>query len=168
MASEPATKDIGDEPTFDALGLASSLLRTISACALATLDRASGYPLATLTTLALDHDAVPLILISELSEHTRNLQADPRFSLLLASTGKGDPLTHPRLTLIGRAEITLSPAAKENFISQRPKAKLYADFLDFSLWRLVPDRIHLNGGFGKAHAGPAEPLLAHMRRTASH
>src|SRR6201997_5151401 len=81
--------------------LAKSLLRSIRAGTLGTLDRNTGHPFASLVNVATDVDGAPLILISRLSTHTANLEVDGRASLLLAATGKGDPLAHPRLTLLG-------------------------------------------------------------------
>ena len=149
--------------TFDALGLCADLMRKAGLVSLATLERGTGSPFVTLTTIALDGDCVPLVLISSLAAHTANLLADPRFSLLLARHGKGDPLAHPRLTLTGTARKTDSKLAKERFLARHAKARLYAEFTDFSIWRLEPGRVHLNGGFGKAHSGPAEPLLQKLR-----
>ena len=92
-----------------------------------------------------------LMLISTLSTHTRALQQDPRCALLLGEPGgKGDPLTHPRMTLSGRAEVTDKTAHKATWLAAIPKAQLYYDFADFLLYRLVPNAIDLNGGFGKA------------------
>lgn len=135
---------------FDAVGVAKHLLRTIRAGALATLDREDGTPFASLTTVATDVDGSPLLLLSQLSAHTQNLQRDPRASILLAQVGKGDPLAHPRLTVIGRARVEGAPRLRERFLARHPKAKLYADFADFSFWRLHIERAHLNGGFARA------------------
>lgn len=135
---------------FDAVGIAKHLLRTIRTGALATLDRADGIPFASLTTVATDSDGSPLLLMSQLSAHTQNLQADPRASILLAQAGKGDPLAHPRLTVIGRAETTREPRVRQRFLARHPKAELYADFADFSFWRIEVERVHLNGGFARA------------------
>jgi len=96
---------------FDAPALAKQLLRTLRTGALATLDRDAGFPFASLVTVATDLDGSPLLLMSQLSAHTLNLERDPRASLLLAQGGKGDPLAHPRLTVIGRAERTVEPRA---------------------------------------------------------
>ncbi len=155
MSSEPKANQ---PPDFNAIELAARLLLDLRIGALATL-QPDGAPLTTLVTIALDSDAVPLIFVSSLSAHTQNLARDPRFSLLLAETGKGDALAYPRLSLTGRALVTHSAIAKARFIDQNPKAKLYAEFTDFSLWRLEPTFIHLNGGFARAHSGPAEPVL---------
>src|ERR1700694_944300 len=88
-------------PDFDPKSVAKSLLRATRAGALGTLDRNTGHPFASLVNVATDFDGAPLILISRLSTHTANLEQDGRASLLLASTGKGDPLAHPRLMLLG-------------------------------------------------------------------
>ena len=139
-------------PDFDAPALAKHLLRTLRTGALATLDRAAGFPFASLVTVATDLDGSPLLLMSQLSAHTLNLERDSRASLLLAQGGKGDPLAHPRLTVIGRAERTTEPRARGRFLARHPKAKLYADFADFSFWRLEIAGAHLNGGFARAMA----------------
>src|SRR5271156_4064733 len=88
-------------PDFDPKAVAKALLRATRAGALATIDRNTGHPFASLVNVATDVDGSPLILVSRLSTHTANLEIDGRASLLLASTGKGDPLAHPRLTLLG-------------------------------------------------------------------
>ena len=137
-------------PEFDAVGIAKSLLRAIRAGALATLDRAGGFPFASLVTVATDHDGSPLLLTSRLSVHTQNLEQDSRASILLAERGKGDPLAHPRLTVVGRAERTSDERVRERFLARHPKARLYAGFGDFSFWRLEMTAGHLNGGFARA------------------
>ena len=94
---------------------------------------------------------VPHFLISTLSLHTKALQADPRCSILLGEPEpKGDPLTHPRMTVMGLAEQADKVALKDAWLSAIPKAKLYYHFSDFQMWRIVPQDVHLNGGFGKA------------------
>jgi putative heme iron utilization protein len=135
---------------FDAVGTAKLLLRSIRAGALATLDRESGSPFASLVTVATDQDGSPLLLISGLSTHTQNLKQDGRASILLSQGGKGDPLAHPRLTVIGRAEVSPEPRIRRRFLARHPKAALYADFGDFAFWRLEVIGAHLNGGFARA------------------
>src|SRR5262245_65404075 len=85
---------------FQPAAVAKSLLRTIRAGTLATLDRNTGHPFASLVNVATDVDGSPLILVSRLSTHTANLEHDGRASVLVAETGKGDPLAHPRLRLV--------------------------------------------------------------------
>jgi putative heme iron utilization protein len=137
-------------PEFDAVGIAKELLRGIRAGALATIDRAGGFPFASLVTVATDHDGSPLLLMSKLSAHTQNLEQDPRASILLAQRGKGDPLAHPRLTVIGRASRSTDDHVRRRFLARHPKAQLYAGFGDFSFWRLEIAAAHLNGGFARA------------------
>src|SRR6202167_2211529 len=86
---------------FNPIAVGKELLRATRAGALATIDRNTGHPFSSLVNVATDIDGAPLILISRLSTHTANLELDGRASLLLASSGKGDPLAHPRLTLLG-------------------------------------------------------------------
>jgi putative heme iron utilization protein len=136
--------------TFDGVALAKKLLRATPAGALATLAKDTFYPFASLTSAATDSDGAPLLLLSELAHHTRNLRADPRGSLLLAEGGKGDPLAHPRLTVVGRLAPVASARARARFLRRHPKAALYADFADFAFWRLEPEAAHLNGGFARA------------------
>ena len=144
----------GPPAGYDAIGEAKRLARGIKLGSLCTIDRATGHPIATLSTMATDYDGVPILLLSQLSAHTRNLDADPRASILLAQGGKGDPLAHPRVTLIGRAEKQGDPAIRERlkgrFLRRNPKSALYADFGDFAFWRLELSAAHLNGGFAKA------------------
>jgi putative heme iron utilization protein len=140
---------------FDPKGLAKILLRSIRAGTLGTLDRNTGHPFASLVTVATDVDGSPLILTSRLSTHTANLEADGRASVLLAETGKGDPLAHPRLTVLGAfARIEKESAdetrVRRRFLARHPKAELYAGFGDFAFWRMQVAAAHLNGGFARA------------------
>ena len=152
----------GGDPDFKPLAEAKRLLRGVRAGSLGTLN-GSGDPFASLVTVATDHDGSPLILVSQLSAHTRHLDKDPRVSLLLAETGPGDPLAHPRLTITGKAEKIAAPDARKavraRFLARHPKAELYADFGDFSFWRIAMEQVHLNGGFARAARFPADRLL---------
>jgi putative heme iron utilization protein len=133
-------------------------LRAIRTAALATLTE-SGAPFATLTAIATDHDGTPILLLSTLAHHTRNLERDGRCSLLLSQGGRGDPMAHPRLTVVAKAARTQSQEARARFLRRNPKAQLYADFPDFSFWRAEIEAVHLNGGFARAaDFGPAQLL----------
>jgi putative heme iron utilization protein len=142
-------------PDFDPKAVAKALLRATRAGALATIDRNTGHPFASLVNVATDVDGSPLILVSRLSTHTANLEVDGRASLLLAATGKGDPLAHPRLTLLGSfiqiaRDDAAEPRIRRRFLARHPKSELYAGFGDFSFWRLQTVSAHLNGGFARA------------------
>ena len=130
-------------------------MRATRAGSLATIDRHTGHPFASLVNVATDVDGAPLILVSRLSTHTANLEKDGRASVLLASTGKGDPLAYPRLTLLGTfAQVAREdpdePRMRRRFLARHPKSELYAGFADFSFWRLRAVSAHLNGGFARA------------------
>ncbi|KQT09160.1 pyridoxamine 5'-phosphate oxidase [Methylobacterium sp. Leaf399] len=155
----PAQPLPASEAPFDAIGLARHLLRTVRSGALATLDPDDGTPFASLVTMATDVDGTPLMLLSRLSGHTRNLLKDPRASLLFSAGGKGDPLAHPRLTVTGLVRRTEEARARERFLMRHPKAKLYADFPDFAFFALEPTAGHLNGGFAKAATLTKSELL---------
>jgi hypothetical protein len=144
--------------------MAKSLLRVTRAGTLATLDRNSGHPFASLVNVATDVDGAPLILVSRLATHTANLEHDGRASLLLAESGKGDALAHPRLTVLG----TMAQVARDGvdgarirrrFLARHPKSELYADFGDFAFWRMAVVSAHLNGGFARAADLTAAELL---------
>jgi heme iron utilization protein len=142
-------------PDFDPKALAKTLLRATRAGTLATIDRNTGHPFASLVNVATDADGAPLILVSRLSTHTANLEQDGRASVLLAATGKGDPLAHPRLTLLGTfkpvaRDDAAEPRVRRRFLARHPKSQLYAGFADFSFWRLDVVSAHLNGGFARA------------------
>jgi putative heme iron utilization protein len=150
-------------PTFDAKAEAKLLLRTARTAALATLDSVSGAPLTTLVATGSDYDGAPLLLLSTLARHTKNLAADARASLLLTSpAGRGDPLNRPRLSLGGRLVAYLSPSAKARFIARNPKSKLYAAFADFSIFRMEISDVHFNGGFARAAALTPEDISTVM------
>lgn len=152
---------------FEPKSVAKELLRTIRAGTLATLDRNTGHPFASLVNIATDTDGAPTILVSRLATHTANLEADARASVLLAETGKGDPLAHPRLTVLG----IMAPLDRESgddarvrrrFLSRHPKSGLYADFGDFAFWRMNVASAHLNGGFARAADLAAQDVLTDL------
>lgn len=125
--------------------------------ALSVLDATTGDPLVTMVNTTVDQALRPLILISALSLHTRNLQADPRASLLLHDDFPvgGDPQTALRVSLSGTfaalTDATEAEAARAAFLARHPYAGLYAGFADFSFWRLEPTRVHIVAGFGRAY-----------------
>ncbi len=156
---------------FNPIAVAKQLLRGTRAGALATLDRNTGHPFSSLVNVATDADGSPLILVSRLSTHTANIEVDPRASVLLASTGKGDPLAHPRLTVLGTfANISKdAPDAarvRRRFLSRHPKSGLYAGFGDFTFWRLQVVSAHLNGGFARAADLKAADVITNLEDAA--
>src|SRR5262245_24431099 len=127
---------------------------------LATIDRAGGYPYASLITLATDASGAPTFLISTLARHTANLAADARASVMIDETGAlADPLQGARVTLHGRAAPVSDEAVKRRFLARHPEAAFYAEFPDFAFWRLEVDGAHYIGGFGRIFDLAAVELL---------
>lgn len=152
---------------FDPRAVARELLRRIRSGTLAALDRNTGHPFASLVNVGTDADGAPVIFTSRLSTHTANLEADGRASVLLAETGKGDALAHPRLTVLGAFELVPREAADEarlrrRFLAHHPKSQLYAGFGDFAFWRMQVVSAHLNGGFARAADLKAADVLTEV------
>jgi putative heme iron utilization protein len=160
-------------PTDDqARQLAKTLIHCARATALATLQPPDGHPFASLVTAAPDFSGTPIILISSLSGHAVNLEADARCTLLCASSGKGDPLQHPRISVVSRArrlgrKSEAGVRAQRRFLAFNPKAELYVNFADFSFHALDIVRASLNGGFGKAYELRADDLLPDISSAAA-
>ncbi len=147
---------MSDAPTTPPAVLARRLVRASDRATLATTrrpgDAQAGSPYAALVLLAVDHDACPILLISGLAEHTKDLGLDDRASLLVDGTaGLDEPLTGPRATLVGRVRRTDEPRHRTRFLARHPGAAMYADFRDFGFYRMAVERAHLVGGFGRIH-----------------
>jgi putative heme iron utilization protein len=126
------------------------LLRRASTCSLSTLTRGDGTPYGSLANIATDGRGRPLILISRLAWHTQNLEVDARASVLVGEIpAKGDALVGPRVTVLGRFEPVDDAGLRRRYLARHPQAGLYADFPDFSFWRLSPSSIHGVAGFGR-------------------
>src|SRR5262249_41275641 len=132
---------------------ARRLMRSAHRAVLATrLAQSDGWPYASLVLLACDHGGAPLLLLSDLAEHSRNIAKDDRVSLLADGTeGFEDPLTGPPLTLLGRATSSPDDRLRARFLARHPSAAFYAGFADFRLYRIVIERGHLVAGFGRIH-----------------
>lgn len=140
---------------------ARRLIRAAASATLAT--QADGQPFASLVTPATAPDLTPLLWLSTLSEHTRQLQREPRCALLFTGTAvEANPQTAPRVTLTGLAERMPDPdvpALKARWLARHPYATLYADFGDFALWRVRPGGALLVGGFARAIRLKPDALL---------
>lgn len=141
-------------PTKTHIAAVRRLLHASRVATLATLGP-DGAPHASLVTMAVDHDGTPILLLSGLADHTRNLEADARASLLIdAARALPNPQTGPRVTLMGQAEKVTDADRRERlgrrFLARHPGAALYAGFGDFAFWTVVPQRAHFVGGFARA------------------
>lgn len=166
---------------------ARGLIRRAAKAALATLGAADhpatrGWPLATLVTIACALDGSPILLLSMLAHHTRNLLADPRASLLIDATdGFANPQAGPRVSIVGRMVRCDDAAFAQRFLARHPAAKSYAGFGDFAFYRMEVERLHYVGGFARARwveredavlseadwrdiAAHEQDILAHMNK----
>lgn len=126
------------------------LIRAGERAVLATaLAGAASHPYASLVLVASATDGSPLLLISELAEHTKNLARDARLSLLFDGTSLDDPLTEPRASVLGRAAFSNDAQERARFLARHPSADAYAGFADFRLYRVAVERAHLVAGFGR-------------------
>lgn len=153
-----------NEPSPSPGAAARALLRSLDRASLGTLMRPgtpdAGAPYTSLVMIALDHDASPLLLISQLADHTQNLLANPAVSLLFDGTGGLDePLTGPRVTVQGVARKTDEARHRARYVARHPGAAMYAGFKDFAFWRVTVTRAHLVAGFGRIHWIEAPQLL---------
>jgi putative heme iron utilization protein len=107
-------------------------------------------PYVSLVLLAIDHDLAPILLLSALAEHSKAMVRHSRISLLVDGTaGLQQPLTGPRLTLLGRAEKSDQARLRARYLARHPDAARYVDFGDFSFYRVEVERAHLVAGFGR-------------------
>ena len=167
--------DPGDAPTIpppltpiidDTRPSAAEEARTIAAstntATLASLT-ANGDPWASFVTYGLLHGA-PVLCVSHLAEHGRNLAGDPRASLSIVAPGAGsDPLASSRITLAGVVEHPAGDevdAAREAHVSAVPAARFYVDYSDFSLWVLRVNRVRWVGGYGRMDSATAADYAA--------
>jgi putative heme iron utilization protein len=134
---------------------AQDLIRRLDRVSLATLLPADGlpWPYASLVLTAVDHDLSPILLISDLAEHSKAIASSPRVCLLFDGTGGLDqPLTGPRLSVLGVATRSQEPRLRQRFLARHPDAQMYADFRDFNFYRIAIERAHFVAGFGRIDA----------------
>ena len=152
------------QPTadFDPKVTARTLMREARSGALATLMAGSGDPYCSLVNVATAADGSPLLLISQLAIHTRNILADPRVSLMLDERKEGDPLQGARVMLMGAAAKTESADARRRYLSYQPEAEMFAGFGDFAFYEVRLKGAHLVAGFGRIVDLKREDLLTDL------
>jgi putative heme iron utilization protein len=124
--------------------------RDRAALATALPGQAGPWPYASLVLTAVDHDLSPILLLSDLAEHSKAIAVDDRVSLLVDGTeGLDQPLTGPRVTLLGRIARTVDERLHRRFLAHHPDAGIYASFKDFGFYRVSVERAHVVAGFGK-------------------
>jgi heme oxygenase (biliverdin-IX-beta and delta-forming) len=139
-------------PDFNPSGLAKSLTRRNRQGALATLMAGTGDPYCSLVNVASHPDGSPILLISRLAVHTKNLLVDDRVSLMLDERAPGDPLEGARIMVAGRAVEAGDEdraTVRRRYLAAHPSAEAFVDFKDFSFFRIKPSGAHLVAGFGR-------------------
>jgi len=132
---------------------ARALVRACRSAALASAltGKRAGWPYASLVTVACDVDASPLLLLSGLADHSRNLAVDDRACLLFeAASNLPNPQTGARVSLTGTLSISKDESLARRFLARHPGAARYAGFADFAFYRMAVERAHFVGGFGRA------------------
>jgi len=134
---------------------ARALLRRTDAGVLSTLSLAEpGWPFGSLAPFALTHEGRPILLVSSLAEHTRNLAADPRCCLTVYDPLRDDKQAAGRASLLGRAQPLADPeraAAAERYLALFPEQRELLAMRDFAFWSIEPARMRWIGGFGEIH-----------------
>lgn len=160
MSSAPSPS-----PAFDARQTARTLLRAARSGALATVRPGSGDPYCSLVNVATAADGAPLLLLSRLAVHTKNLLADARAALLLDDRGRpgaGDPLQGARISVSGRMAVSDDAQDRRRYLDRQPEAQMFVDFADFAIYRMQVSGVHLVAGFGRIVDLPADDLLTDL------
>jgi heme iron utilization protein len=138
---------------FDPVAVTKRLLRSSPSGSLATLREGTSNPFCSLVNIGTLPDGSPILLISRLAVHTRNIASDRRVSLLLCEPGAPDPLAAPRISVAGRAEQLIQQddvaTARRRYLAAHPSSELFVNFTDFSFYRVAIESVHLVGGFGR-------------------
>jgi hypothetical protein len=141
--------DFDPKLAFDPKAAAKRLMREARSGALATLMTGSGDPYCSLVNIATSADGSPLVLISRLAVHTKNILSDARVSLMLDERKAGDPLEGARVMLLGAAEKTESADARRRYLTHQPESEMFAGFADFAFYEVRLKAAHLVAGFGR-------------------
>ena len=154
---------------FNPSNLARSLLRRGRQGALGTLMAGSGDPYCSLVNVASHPDGSPILLISRLALHTKNILSDARVSLMLDERAAGDPLEGARIMLAGIAEQANDgePNLRRRYLNAHPSAEAFVEFKDFSFFRIRPLGAHLVAGFGRIVDLKPEQFLTDLTDAAS-
>ncbi|MCK0520384.1 HugZ family protein [Williamsia sp. DF01-3] len=158
----PPLADIADTTRPSAAEEARTLVASTNIGTLASLT-ADGDPWASFITYGL-LDGSPVLCVSHMAEHGRNLAGNPRASIAVVTpNAEADPLASARITLAGHVEKPSEAeyaAARQAHLDGVPAAKYYVDYSDFSLWVLRVERVRWVGGYGRMDSASAEAYAA--------
>lgn len=150
------------KPNIDPAHAARASLRSARSAALATLDPVSGYPFASTANLATAIDGAPLMLISTIALHTRNILADNRISLVMSLSDDDTQMVGGRISLTGRASVTEDAASRRRYLACQPKLKLPAGLGTFQIWRVEITGVDIVGGPGLLSALAPSELMTRL------
>lgn len=158
-SGKPLRPMAADTP-FDAPASARRVLRSAFTGSLATLTE-DGAPFASLVTVATSMAGEPILLISDIAVHTKNIKRDPRVSLLIVAPGgeEGDPLAGARLSVSGTIAVDTDEGDRRRFLARHPEGGGYAKFRDFNFYRIAVSAAHLVAGFGRIYSLSAAEVL---------
>lgn len=165
------------EPSFAERARTLVHMRRVGALATRLAD--DGSPFGSVAPYGVDAGGQPVLLLSRLAVHTRNLLAEPRASLLVAEAERDDPLAAGRVTLVGTVAALPEAergAARDDYLARHPDARQWIDFGDFALYRLTVARAWWVAGFGamgwvegEAYRATApDPLAEHAAGILAH
>jgi heme iron utilization protein len=151
-----------ETPKTEAMRRAHDLLRAGGVAALSVIDPGHSTPFTSLVNVAVGDDLAPLLLISDLSHHTKCLKANRQASVMLHApiNTDDDPMLTFRATITGAFEMTTHELAAKPFLARHPYAEMYSQFGDFNFWRLQADHAHIIAGFGRAYSVRFKDLLS--------
>src|SRR5215475_3365398 len=136
-------------PDFDPKAAAKKLLREGRSGALATLMVGTGDPYCSLVNVATAADGAPLLLISRLAVHTKNILSDPRVSLMMDERKPGEPLQGARIMSMGTTAVSNDKDVRRRYLDRQPETEMFAGFGDFAFYRIALAGAHLVAGFGR-------------------
>jgi putative heme iron utilization protein len=149
IAQEGSMPQPNEQP--DPVAAARGLIRQAQIAHFGTLMADTGHPYVSLVNVATDPAGAPILLLSSLAWHTKNIERDRRASALVVAApaaGQVDALQGSRVTVLGR--MAPAPASdRRRYLARHPQAAEYCDFSDFALWRLEPEQVHAVAGFGR-------------------
>ena len=140
---------------------ARTLVRQCDRAVLSTTQAdGTGWPYGSLVMTACDYDGRPILLLSDLAEHTKNLKQNARVSLLFDGTdGLDDRLTGARVTVMGRAAVTAKSTDRARYLARHPSSAVYENFADFNFYSVNVTKVHQVAGFGQIDWIPAAAFL---------
>ncbi|CAN5560928.1 pyridoxamine 5'-phosphate oxidase family protein [soil metagenome] len=136
------------------------MLRQARIASFGTIDHGTGGPFVSLVNVATDFYGFPVLLLSRLAWHTRNIGDDRRVSLLVADLPRtGDALTGARVSVLGNFAEIDKAAASPRYLAHHPEAAMYVDFSDFAFWRIDAQSVHCVAGFGRIETFAADDVF---------